>query len=126
MLTGHAQAVDSEPLATIEYTNGLCGAACYGINVLYEDGTIHQGSETKHASAADLRRMKSLIEKANFDSIKSQPFTGRCPTASNGQERTYTFYMSDGKSESLRSCKYVINPKSDPFATLHRILESKQ
>lgn len=70
---------------------------------------------TATLSAADLAQLRQLIDTTDYSAIRSQPYTGVCPTAYDGQEVIYTFTTSGGR-ETLRSCEVAIDPAHPLFS----------
>ena len=63
------------------------------------------------------------IEQADFDAIKSQPFTDTCPIAFDGQQFVYTFSVTGG-SERIDSCQVVVDPENPLFVAVNAALAS--
>jgi len=117
------QAANSkDPLVTIHAEGGLCVyGACGQDTVILQDGsfTVKNGSgeeRTGQLDGATLASLKQAIDGADFEAIKSKPFTDICPIAYDGQQYTFTFYRG-GTTEVLDSCQYELDSTSPMFKT---------
>ena len=100
---------------------GLCvyGGCSRDITVL-QNGTysVKDGSGKTTSGALDaamLAQLRQAIAGADFNAIRSKPFTGTCPIAADGQEYTFTFYTAGGGTEVLDSCKVELDMSSAMF-----------
>lgn len=98
----------SQLLASVTYSGGLCisGQSCESVVTIHQNGTVERDNE----AVAQLPQEKLLllvdeINEADYVAIMNQPFTGTCSVAFDGQELTYTFYLS-GSTQVLPSCTY--------------------
>lgn len=116
------------PLINIVATGGLCvpGEVCrYEVSIA-DDGTYttlrQDGAQTSGVLDAELlARLKNEIVKADFQAIMSVPFTEMCPTAYDGQEIIYTFFVTGGQVV-ISSCMYVIDPGLPLFQAIDAAL----
>ena len=114
------------PLAVIYRHGGLCvtGSECASTMTIQNDGTytVTVNGETKEGSltAEQVAQINKLMGETDFDKILNTPFTGDCPTASDGQEVVYTFYQTGGAMELAR-CKVTIDPSAPLFALLDQL-----
>lgn len=131
--TNSLTSISSDPLLTVESHGGLCSdektQSRYGCNKTYtlfasghytltsqigeEIRTLNEGKEDsiKENRITDLQK---LIKDTNFSQLRNTPFTDTCPTAYDGQEIIYTFYLNDSKTERIATCEYVVD-QSDPL-----------
>lgn len=107
---------------------GLCVyGGCYRSTIIYRDGTFEteDGSgeyQSGVVSEASLAALAHEIEQADFDLIRSKPFTDVCPTAYDGQEYIYTFYTAT-EAEVISSCEYVIDGNLPVFQAVFNLLD---
>ena len=110
-------------LLNIKSSGGLCpnGNVCSSTKIIMNDGSILIDNKLK--TKADLTKLISLINTANFDEIRSKKFTGTCPTAYDGQEVTYTFYTLT-VTQTISNCEFEIDNKSPLFSEINKILSN--
>jgi hypothetical protein len=107
-------------LLKITRTGGLCPyGGCHQELILDTEGayTLTDGDTLTQQGIIDKSKISQLAEvinHANFNQIKAQPYTGICPTAYDGSEVTYTFCTSKG-IESISSCKIAIDEHQPLF-----------
>ncbi|TBR20333.1 hypothetical protein EPO15_13320 [bacterium] len=94
---------------------GLCPhGPCSSVVVVQSDGsyvwTGLQGALMRKGKLppATLKAIAAALSKTDFKAVKSRPFTELCPTAYDGNERTYSFHTKRGE-EVLPSCKYALD-----------------
>ncbi len=114
--TDSVTANSQDVLLSIYSHGGLCvsGGECQRTVTLYADGTyaVDGKSFTSGQGMLDAQQVASvreLIAQTDFNAIRSQPFTGTCPTAYDGQEQVYTFVQSSGAQEVIASCTYAVD-----------------
>lgn len=114
------------PLVTIETRGGHCRQGpCGGIVAIERDGRVHATAPV----AAELGRLpenlkaglEQVIRTADFQRLRSRPFTGECPVNFDGQEMIYTFTAAGGPIR-LASCEVEIDPLDPLFATIEAAL----
>jgi hypothetical protein len=111
----------TDPLVSIHSEGGLCVyGGCSRDVVVLQNGTytVKDGSGQATSGALDaaaLTQLKQTIDTADFNAIKSKPFTDTCPIAYDGQEYTFTFYKAGGATEVLDSCKVALDMSSPMF-----------
>jgi hypothetical protein len=111
----------TDPLLSVHAEGGLCVYGCCSRDIsILQNGTytVKQGSGQASSGALDsaaLARLKQAIAAADFNAIRSKPFTGICPIAADGQEYTFTFYRPGGATEVLDSCKSALDMTSPLF-----------
>lgn len=119
----------TDTLLTIRTRGGLCRyGPCWSEKYIRADGSYHATDGTgaqKDGTLDDAKvaELMQLIAAANFDEIRSQPFTGTCPTASDGQELIYTFQTPSGE-ETIASCEIAIDANSPLFQHIAALLDT--
>jgi hypothetical protein len=68
-----------------------------------------------------LLALEAAIDAADFDAIRSVPFTGECPVNFDGQEQIFEFSTADG-IERIASCETEVDPAHPLFATVEALL----
>jgi hypothetical protein len=110
--------VPEGPLVTVETRGGECpNGPCGGTVAVERDGRVHATAP----EARELGRLpenvraplEAAVRAADFDRLRSRPFTGECPVNVDGQEIIYTFTTASGDVR-LASCEVEIDP-SDPL-----------
>lgn len=106
---------------------GLCiDGICNREVIIYHDGSYEvEYGNGDHDEGTFLREsvnaLRELIAKADFNLIRSVPFTDVCPIAYDGQEFIYTFYTGGGV-EVISTCIYEIDEISALFAAISELL----
>ena len=104
----------SGPLLTLTMRGGLCApGACWATYYVEQDGRVHMAAKPPN-ELADLR---AAISAADFDEIRSHPFTGTCPTAYDGQEMVLEFATPAG-TQQIASCEVAFDWNGPLFAAL--------
>ena len=117
------------PLVTIEFHGGLCagGAECSSSTYLNSDGTVTGDTKPPNLlgrmTPGVLARLQAAIGQADFDAIRSKPFTGTCPTAFDGQEAVFTFHLSSGDVR-LAECEFELDQTSPLFDAVGAALQA--
>ena len=106
------------PLVSVEYRGGECPSGfCDRLLNIEADGRIHEVIPNDRvlgtAPPEVIEALRTEVEQADYQRIRSVPFTGECPTAVDGQETIYTFHVTTGDRE-IASCEFEIDP-SDPL-----------
>ena len=118
---------DKEVVMSVFIHGGLCSyEACLTTAVLSSDGTfiIVGGEGTVSSGTISPELVSGLtdsIKKADFIEIRSNPFVDDCPTAYDGQENIYTFYIND-REERVAACETAIDSEVEPFLSVDRAL----
>ena len=117
----------SGPLLTIESRGGRCvGGPCGRTLYLDFDGRVHEAAKPPNDLGFIEPDMVAALEQAigdaDFDEIRSRPFTGTCPTAVDGQELVLEFATSDGV-ENIASCEVAIDWSSPLFVTVTTVMD---
>jgi len=115
-------------LVTIDAIGGHCvQGACDNTITIEPDGRAHQTKpEAKELGTVPSELMQALtveVEQADFEAIKSQPFTDTCPIAFDGQQFVYTFAAAGG-AEKIDSCQVVVDPANPLFVAVNAALAS--
>lgn len=100
----------NEPLVSIIRHGGLCpDGECTSETFIYKDGSIVEDSKIiKQLPAQQVKQLENRFITTNFNMIRTFPFTETCPTAYDGQESIYTFYLPD-RQETFASCEYDLS-----------------
>jgi hypothetical protein len=125
---GPAPTSEPFPLVAIEMTGGMCAEGqCTRLVNIEGDGRLHEvipRDAVLGVVPEGLRdALRVEIERADYRSIASRPFTGTCPTAYDGQQVTYTFHVSTG-DRTIDSCKVAIDPNHPLFRALDAALKT--
>jgi hypothetical protein len=113
---------------TVETIGGHCiQGACDSTITIEPDGRAHQVKpEPKELGTVPLEIMQALVvevQQADFDAIRSQPFTDTCPIAFDGQQFVYTFSIAS-HSEQIDSCQVVVDPENPLFVAVDAAITS--
>jgi hypothetical protein len=116
----------SGPLVTVSTRGGECLAGmCESQVVIERDGRIHAikpaAKELGQVSGAALAALQAAIRVADFNQIKSRPFTGECPVNFDGQETIYEFGAPSGV-QRIASCEVEIDADHPLFVAVTRAL----
>lgn len=122
-----SEAVDGVSV-TVETIGGHCvQGACDSTITIEPDGRAHQLKPVaKELGTVPLEIMQALVvevQQADFDAIKSQPFTDTCPIAFDGQQFVYTFSIVS-RSERIDSCEVVVDPENPLFVAVNAAIAS--
>ncbi len=114
------------PLVTVEAHGGRClDGECRTLVAIESDGLVHQiepvEAEIHRATNEAIDIYRAALAVADFEAIRSRPFTGECPTAFDGQEVIYTFATPSGP-ERISSCEVEIEPEDPLFAAVNGML----
>ncbi|MEP7379286.1 MAG: hypothetical protein ABI725_06935 [Chloroflexota bacterium] len=106
----------------IESRGGSCvGGPCGNTLVVELDGRVHQAAKPPNdvgfVEPDLLAELKQAIAEADFEAIRSVPFSGTCPTAYDGSEIVLDFGTADGV-EHFEGCQTAIDWGSPPFSTI--------
>lgn len=116
------------PLLSVVYEGGFCVyGGCRTEVTLYADGGYHAedvGGEVRdtYIDAADLEAVVNALNSADFEAMRSKPFTDTCPIAYDGNEIIYTFHTSEG-TETLSSCEYVLDERYELIQVVQGLIE---
>jgi hypothetical protein len=97
---------------------GMCPAgACESAFIVERDGLVHLAAKPPNDIGQvlpdDLAALEQAIAAADYEEIRSHPFTGMCPTAVDGQELVFEFNAPAG-IERIESCRVAVD-YSDPL-----------
>ncbi len=67
--------------------------------------------------------LTAAVDGADYDAIRSVPFTGECPVHVDGQEIIYEFATDTGV-ERIASCETEVDPGHPLFAAVEAALAS--
>ena len=100
-------------LLTVELRGGMCvGGPCDTTVILDHDGRVHGATKPPTdlgvVPTAQLKTLETLVAATDFSAIKSQPFTGQCPTAFDGQEVVMEFDTAAG-IQRVASCQVDVD-----------------
>ena len=114
--------VPSGPLLTLTMRGGLCPpGACESTYYVEEDGRVHLAAkppnELGYIGEQELADLQAAIAAADFDEIRSHPFSGTCPTAFDGQEMVLEFATAGG-TQQIAGCEVAIDWNSPLFASI--------
>ena len=106
------------PLVTVETRGGECFDGPCGRTIAVErNGRIHatapRPAELGQLPESSRLALEQAIRSADFDRLRSRPFTGECPVHVDGQEVIYTFPTLNGDVR-LASCEIELDP-GDPL-----------
>ena len=114
-------------LLSITFVGGLCvDGLCREELVINRDGS-YNFKNAEHSKKAgvlaqkDITVLNLLTQKTDFGKIKSKKFDSVCPSAYDGAEKTYTFYIKE-RVEAFSDCRVQINPNQPLFKSLELII----
>ena len=110
------------PLLTVQTRGGECpGGPCGTTVVLERDGRVHQAAKPPNDLGTvwpeALASLDAAISAADFEEIRSHPFSGECPTAYDGQEIVFEF-GAPGGVERIATCEVAVDFGSPLFAAV--------
>jgi hypothetical protein len=108
---------------TVETSGGMCiDGPCGSTVTITADGKVTQTapkpSDLGTVSESTIDALVTEIEQADFEAIKSQPFTDTCPIAYDGQKVVYTFNVGS-RTETIDSCEVVVDPENPLFVAVN-------
>ena len=112
----------SGPLLTLTMRGGLCPpGACETTYYVENDGRVHLAAkppnELGYAGEQELADLQAAISAADFDEIRSHPFTGTCPTAFDGPEMVLEFATPTG-TQQIASCEVAFDWSAPLFSAV--------
>jgi hypothetical protein len=120
--------VDGPVLVRVLDHGGLCtdGRECAVHTDILADGSVIRqlsvgDATTYHVTTDRLQQLVALITATDFTALGAQPFTGTCPTASDGTERIYTFTTAAGPV-TLAGCQVEIDHTAPLIALVDEIV----
>lgn len=118
------------PLVSVEYRGGECpSGTCDRLLNIEADGRIHEVIPKDRvlgtAPPEVIEALRTEVEQADYQTIRSRPFTDTCPTAYDGQEAIYTFHITTGDRE-IASCDVAIDPSEPVFVAVEAALAFAQ
>jgi hypothetical protein len=95
--------------------------------VIERSGRVHQVDpeplEMGTARPDIIVALTAAVDGADYDAIRSVPFTGECPVHVDGQEIIYEFATDTGV-ERIASCETEVDPGHPLFAAVEAALAS--
>jgi hypothetical protein len=118
--------VPAGPLVTVTTRGGECPEGACGSTLVIERGgrllqTAPESVVMGQMPPDVLAALDRIIKATDFAAIRSQKFTGECPTAYDGQEVIYEFGAPTG-IERVASCETEIDPDHPLFKAVHEAL----
>jgi hypothetical protein len=112
----------------IQTLGGHCvQGSCDSTVVIEMDGRVHQvAPEEKELGTVPREILDALaveVQQADFDAIRSRPFTDTCPIAFDGQQFVYSFWIVTHE-ERIDSCETVVDPANPLFVAVNAALAS--
>lgn len=117
----------TDTLLTVRTQGGMCpNNGCSSEKQIKADGSyqVLDGTGAQKdgmLDPAEVAKLTELIAAADFDEIKSRPFTGTCPIIFDGVELIYTFQTLSGPVE-IASCQTGIDENSPLFQHVAALL----
>lgn len=97
--------------------DGPCGRTL----IVELDGRVHEAAkppnELGFVEPDLLAELQQAIADADFEEIRSRPFTDECPVNYDGQEIVVEFATAGG-IERIEGCQVAIDWASPPFSTI--------
>jgi hypothetical protein len=126
LVAGCALIEPQGPLVTLESRGGHClEGECRATVVIDGDGRVHQiepkPAEIHRVSGESIDVLRSALAGTDFEAIRSQPFTGVCPTAVDGQELIFTFATLAGPVR-ISTCELEIDLEQPLFVAVDAIV----
>ena len=96
---------------------GPCGRTL----IVEHDGRVHEAAKPPNdlgfVEPDLLAELAQAIADADFEEIRSHPFTDTCPVAYDGMEIVVDFGTPHG-NEHIEGCQVAIDWASPPFSTI--------
>ena len=120
--SGPAQTEVEGTLMAVQTQGGMCmEGLCETTIYLESDGLVHVAAKPPNelgvVPADAMAQLKTQIAAADFDEIRSHPFTGTCPTAFDGAEVIFEFQTSEAV-ERIESCQTEVDYTSPLFSAV--------
>lgn len=92
-------------LVTVTRHGGLCvsGSECRSVLRITDSSIVAAGYVTRPLARAERAALLTAIARLDLAALRRHPFTGTCPTASDGTESVYRFR---GFAYPLAACTY--------------------
>jgi hypothetical protein len=119
----HASAVSGATvLVTVELTGGECAnGPCGSTYVIHADGRVDgPPAAPRSVSPDEIAKLVALRSATDWDAVRSVPFTGDCPTATDGQKSVYAFPADTGDLV-FDSCEFDLSGV-EVFQVIDRLL----
>jgi hypothetical protein len=106
----------------IQRRGGMCaGGPCESTILVERSGLVHVSAKPPNQLGMVppdlLAALVQQIDAADFDEMRTHPFTGTCPTAFDGQEIVFEFATADSV-ERIESCRIQIDYSSPLFTAV--------
>jgi lysylphosphatidylglycerol synthetase-like protein (DUF2156 family) len=113
----------AEPKVEVYSHGELCPEGeCQSTFTIYNNGTYgYDGNVQGLLTPHQLGQLFNEMLNADYEQIKSRKFTGMCPTAYDGQEVVYTFYVTQNEIHRIASCEVQIDSNQEPFKSIQDI-----
>jgi hypothetical protein len=113
------------PIVKIYSHGGLCaeGECSTTLTIDKSDQIWKDGKLVGKISKDEEINLINVISNTDFNKIRLFKFIGTCPTAADGTEDVYTFYLN-GRTEELKSCDVQINHSADLFYQIDQIRQN--
>jgi|GEM_PF-2315228 len=112
---------EPEKILSVVAEGGLCpgSVTCRSVLDIYSDGAFaYDGDRYEHV--LDVRRLETLIENADFEGIKQKPFVGTCPSAYDGSQVIYHFYLGSDE-EVVDACRVAVDLTDPLFVEIENL-----
>jgi hypothetical protein len=111
--TGSIVIPGTGPLVTVQMRGGMCPEAmCDNTVILDRDGRVHSAAKPPNdlgrVPAEAMSSLTAAIATTDFAAIRSNPFTGECPIAFDGQELIFEFAVG-ASTQRIASCEVDID-----------------
>jgi hypothetical protein len=102
---------ETSPIVTVVRHGGLCvsGHECRSVLRITDSSVVATGYRTRAVSRAQRAALLEAIGTLDLTTLRRHPFTGTCPTASDGSESIYRFR---GFPHTLAGCTYDLREVS--------------
>lgn len=114
-------------LAKVSDRGGMCpGGECSSELLVEKDGAYALSRRAAvvlrgRLNGKDLAALKAAVRAADFEAVMRRRFSGTCPTAFDGQERTYAFETAKG-AVAIPSCTYNVDRALPVFKLLDELM----
>lgn len=111
-----------EVLLAVGTRGGRCvDGPCASVVLVDRDGRVHLAAKPPNelgvVSPDLMAALDEAIRTADFAELASQPFTGECPTAYDGQELVFEFATPDGV-QRIASCTVEVDYDTPLFTAV--------
>ncbi|RJQ14613.1 hypothetical protein C4553_00890 [Candidatus Parcubacteria bacterium] len=116
-----------DPLVNLRAEGGLCEyGTCWANQTVQRNGVVLVNvgdgtNDVRRLSNEDLNELSNLIKGTDFRAVKSKRFFGVCPSAYDGFEYIYTFFLGE-KIEIISSCEFEIDYNLPLFKKINELI----